>query len=1177
MAVYTQLISSYDDGETIYASLFTNEFNQIIAAFDKASGHNHDGTTDGSGAPITTLYGNILTLGKGTGDVRLSFNASTNDGVLIWKDTENHFMFHNSVLIDTPSLGHAAGDEVVQLEISGDNANNSILRVVEERDSATSTDWLSTHKRIEFAVDVTRMSYIAQNFNGDYGLEIGSSAGGGPNTVFSTSAQPWISMKKAATGNGAGAVELYYGDNGTSAKKLETQVNGITVTGSDQYTSIVFKQDQNGPHPVASDLCRIQATWNEGGLSSSYLDFMIADDDLDGFRFRAKNFENGNSAVYEDFMTIKFDPLVTARDEGIITINGGIRQQGQQYNLFVRDDVAGSPALYVQQTASTGRVASFQFGSANANGGTEVLGVLHDKIEVTGTVEADGFSGTGSVTITDFIDDDSFDSASATNVPTSESVKAYVDAQVEDQDTLAEILAIGNTTGGTDIQLTAGDKIVGPSSGGLGDYLTIQNGSGAQGVYITSSDGLSKVYASETYVSLYHTGGDNAGRKLQTTNSGIDVTGTVTADGVTLGNNERITLGAESDGKLEIYEATGGNGVIEQTGAGSLVLKGQNTDIHNDANDLMIRAGVNEAALYHRNGDNAGKKLQTTNTGIDVTGTVAASDGLTADYIDLTGGKSTTSTGAICADKIRFSAETSDEAAIYASVDGLNTSLFIQSADDASDKVRIVAGGTEALTVANTGIDVTGEVKGDTLTIDNGSGDTNGYIASATGATRFTVKSTHDGLETEEVAGVEIGAKSLSYLDLKTPDTDDYDLRIYHSEPANHSMIDSLAEDLFLRSGGKVALQHAGANTKLETTATGINVTGVIDCDTSLQIRSTATADNDAMPDIYLDNQHVPADNQNLGMIQFRGFNDAVPAEMQSYAHIYAQQVDVSDGAEKGKLVLTARNGASYVEALQVTKDGIDVTGTVDLDNLTIATAQGTAGQVLKSTGSGIEWASVASGGGETLTQTLALGNATGGNDIVITDGDVITGTADPVIRPPAPSAGYGAPAIQLQTSGGFARIITTDLECKLFYGATAAVAALKLETTNAGVTVKGGVIADEIAAPNSYVLTTSAVMLNSQNWNGKQVWNKHAGNTTLTLATDAQAPVGFSTTISVMSSGFTMTLTPDTGDTIKYLDPVANTWTGTVDQNLVIGSGGVIDLIRTATSEWTVYGSGVV
>ena len=145
------------------------------------------------------------------------------------------------------------------------------------------------------------------------------------------------------------------------------------------------------------------------------------------------------------------------------------------------------------------------------------------------------------------------------------------------------------------------------------------------------------------------------------------------------------------------------------------------------------------------------------------------------------------------------------------------------------------------LTETATGIDVTGEVKGDTLTIDNGSGDTNGYIASATGATRFTVKSTHDGEVAEEVAGVEIGAKSLSYLDLKAPDDDDYDLRIYHSEPANHSMVNSLNEDLFLRSGGKVALQHAGGNTKLETTSTGVDVTGTVTVSGTVDGRDIAT------------------------------------------------------------------------------------------------------------------------------------------------------------------------------------------------------------------------------------------------------------------------------------------------------------------------------------------------
>jgi hypothetical protein len=58
--------------------------------------------------------------------------------------------------------------------------------------------------------------------------------------------------------------------------------------------------------------------------------------------------------------------------------------------------------------------------------------------------------------------------------------KGYVDAAVEGQDTLAEILAIGNTTGGTDIAITAGDKITNFTSTGIDDnststVLTIDN------------------------------------------------------------------------------------------------------------------------------------------------------------------------------------------------------------------------------------------------------------------------------------------------------------------------------------------------------------------------------------------------------------------------------------------------------------------------------------------------------------------------------------------------------------------------------------------------------------------------------------------------------------------------------------------------------------------------------
>ena len=46
----------------------------------------------------------------------------------------------------------------------------------------------------------------------------------------------------------------------------------------------------------------------------------------------------------------------------------------------------------------------------------------------------------------------------------------------------------------------------------------------------------------------------------------------------------------------------------------------------------------------------------------------------------------------------------------------------------------------------------------------------------------------------------------------------------------------------------------------------------------------------------------------------------------------------------------------------------LDVNGTVNLTNLKIATAQGTNGQVLTSTGSGIAWEDLPSSGGITST-----------------------------------------------------------------------------------------------------------------------------------------------------------------------------------------------------------------
>src|SRR5210317_1986958 len=54
MAGYTRQ-SSLNDGDTISASLFNNEYNQLLAAFNNSTGHKHDGTA--AEGPVISLIG----------------------------------------------------------------------------------------------------------------------------------------------------------------------------------------------------------------------------------------------------------------------------------------------------------------------------------------------------------------------------------------------------------------------------------------------------------------------------------------------------------------------------------------------------------------------------------------------------------------------------------------------------------------------------------------------------------------------------------------------------------------------------------------------------------------------------------------------------------------------------------------------------------------------------------------------------------------------------------------------------------------------------------------------------------------------------------------------------------------------------------------------------------------
>jgi len=108
--------------------------------------------------------------------------------------------------------------------------------------------------------------------------------------------------------------------------------------------------------------------------------------------------------------------------------------------------------------------------------------------------------------------------------------------------------------------------------------------------------------------------------------TGTTITGTsfVSSGDMTFGDNDKAIFGAGSD--LQIYH-DGSHSIIKDSGSGNLYIGGASSvALTNTAVDeFMLRADQNgTVVLYYDNS----AKLATTNTGIDVTGTVTA-DGLT--------------------------------------------------------------------------------------------------------------------------------------------------------------------------------------------------------------------------------------------------------------------------------------------------------------------------------------------------------------------------------------------------------------------------------------------------------------------------------------------------------------------------------------------------------------------
>ena len=261
-------------------------------------------------------------------------------------------------------------------------------------------------------------------------------------------------------------------------------------------------------------------------------------------------------------------------------------------------------------------------------------GYIGSRAVALSTTAADVTSLTidSTTTVSSILDQDDMSSNSATALATQQSIKAYVDAQVGTADTLSEVLALGNTTGGTNILFGDSDKAIFGAGSDLQIYHDGSNsfisdestgnlvirGSSEVSIQDPTGSRFSARFIDADQVILYHNGND----KLNTTSTGIGINGNATFP-----DNGKAIFGAGSD--LQIYHnPTGSHSYITESGGGSLYIQGTELNLTNAAGTSTYANFVDGGAAFIRHAGST--KMATSASGIDVTGTVTA-DGLTVD------------------------------------------------------------------------------------------------------------------------------------------------------------------------------------------------------------------------------------------------------------------------------------------------------------------------------------------------------------------------------------------------------------------------------------------------------------------------------------------------------------------------------------------------------------------
>jgi len=403
-----------------------------------------------------------------------------------------------------------------------------------------------------------------------------------------------------------------------------------------------------------------------------------------------------------------------------------------------------------------------------------------------------------------------------------------------------------------------------------------------------------------TSVELYY----NNTKKFETTTTGVTVIGTVVADGVDLGDDERIRLGDAQD--LQIYHnGTTAQSIIEESGGGSLLIQGTNLLLRSTAGENYFQGTANGSVeLFY----DAAKKFETTATGATTTG-IHVADGFDAGDNE----------------RIRLG-------------DAQDLQIYHDTANSIIDTAtgNLILSSANAIDIYNSAIT---EVRARFLN----DGGVELYYDNAKKFETTTTGATVTGVLVAD--GVDLGD------DDRLRFGDAQDLQIWHNSSNNNSVIQEngagdlniLANDLNIRNqtgnetiaqfkqDAEVSLNYDNVR-RFETTATGAKVTGTLDVDgLTLGDDEKIQLGNDPDFEIY----HTAANGSyiaDIGNGPLKVSSDNVQIKNAADSELLATFT------ESGSVELYDQNAKKF----ETTGTGADVTGTLRASTSLVTTTDGT-------------------------------------------------------------------------------------------------------------------------------------------------------------------------------------------------------------------------------------------